>query len=58
LTRVFFEENGVSVPLSQYTGTRFHRVVDKFRWIMALVANPMLRPALRLPFLGNEEGGL
>jgi hypothetical protein len=58
MSRVFVEENGVPVPLSQYTGTRFHRVVDKFRWIMALVANPMLRPALRLPFLGNEEGGL
>jgi len=25
---------------------------------MALAANPVLRPALRLPFLGNEEGGL
>jgi hypothetical protein len=45
-------------PLSQFTGTRFHRVIDQFRWVMGLVANPMLRPALKLPFLGNEEGGL
>jgi hypothetical protein len=33
-------------------------VIDKFRWVMALVASPALRPALRLPFLGNEEGGI
>jgi hypothetical protein len=58
MARVFIEENGAIKPLSQYTGTRFHRVIDKFRWVMALVANPMLRPALRLPFLGNEQGGL
>jgi hypothetical protein len=58
MTRVFAEEDGVVKPLSQYAGTRFHRVIDKFRWVMALVANPILRPALRLPFLGNEEGGL
>jgi hypothetical protein len=25
---------------------------------MGLVANPLLRPALKLPFRGNEEGGL
>ncbi|HEY2456381.1 MAG TPA: hypothetical protein VGI13_03695 [Candidatus Acidoferrum sp.] len=58
MTRVFIEENGAVKPLSHYTGTRFHRVIDKFRWVMALVTNPVLRPALRLPFLGNEEGGL
>jgi hypothetical protein len=58
MSRVFIEENGSATPLSQFTGTRFHRVIDKFRWVMALVANPALRPALRLPFLGNEEGGL
>jgi hypothetical protein len=33
-------------------------VIDKFRWVMGLVANPVLRPALKLPFRGNEEGGL
>jgi hypothetical protein len=58
MSRVFIEENGSAAPLSQFTGTRFHRVIDKFRWVMALVASPALRPALRLPFLGNEEGGL
>lgn len=58
MTRVFVEENGTIHPLSNYTGTRFHRVIDKCRWIIALVASPKLRPALRLPFLGNEEGGL
>jgi len=58
MARVFIEENGRATPLSQFTGTRFHRVVDKFRWLLALVANPALRPALRLPFFGNEEGGL
>lgn len=58
MTRVFVEEGGAAKPLSQYTGTRFHRVIDKFRWVMGLVANPVLRPALKLPFRGNEEGGL
>ena len=58
MTRVFIEEDEKALPLSQFTGTRFHRVIDKFRWVIGLVANPMLRPALRLPFLGNEEGGL
>jgi hypothetical protein len=58
MTRVFIEENGVPTPLSQFTGTRFHRIIDKFRWILSLSSNRVVRPALRLPFLGNEEGGL
>lgn len=58
MTRVFLEENGEAKALSQFTGTRFHRVVDKYRWVIGLVANPVVRPALKLPFLGNEEGGL
>lgn len=58
MTRVFIEENGGTIPLSQFTGTRFHRIIDKFRWLLALAASPALRPALRLPFLGSEEGGL
>ena len=58
VTRVFIEDNGVIKPLSQFAGTRFLRMVEKFRWIMSLAANPLLRPALKLPFLGNEEGGI
>jgi len=58
MTRVFIEQDGEAQGLSQFTGTRFHRVVDNFRWVISLVANPLLRPALRLPFLGHEEGGL
>jgi len=58
MTRVFFEQNGEAKALSQFTGTRFHHLVDQFRWVISLVANPVLRPALRLPFLGHEEGGL
>jgi hypothetical protein len=58
MTRVFIEQDGKAAPLSQFTGTRFHRVIEKFRWAMGLVANPFVRPALRLPFLGYEEGGL
>lgn len=58
MTRVFILQNGEAKALTQFTGTRFHRVIDKFRWVMGLVANPVLRPALRLPFLGYEEGGL
>jgi hypothetical protein len=58
MTRVFIEQDGKAAPLSQFTGTRFPRVVEKFRWVIGLVANPFVRPALRLPFLGYEEGGL
>ncbi len=58
MTRVFIEENGEAKALSQFTGTRFQRVIDKFRWVIGLVANPFVRPALRLPFVGYEEGGL
>jgi hypothetical protein len=58
MTRVFMDQDGQAKPLSQFTGTRFHRIVDKFRWVIGLVANPLVRPALRLPFLGFEEGGL
>ena len=57
MTRVFLIEDGEAKALSQFTGTRFHRLIDKFRWWMALAASPALRPALRLPFLGNEGGG-
>jgi predicted metal-dependent phosphoesterase TrpH len=58
MTRVFVEEGGKAKALSQFTGTRFHKVIDQFRWVMGLVANPVVRPALRLPFVGYEEGGL
>jgi hypothetical protein len=58
MTRVFIEEEGQVKALSQFTGTRFHRIIDKFRWVIGLVANPIVRPALRLPFVGYEEGGL
>jgi hypothetical protein len=58
MTRVFIEQDGKAAPLSQFTGTRFHRVIEKFRWVIGLVANPFVRPALRLPFVGYEEGGL
>lgn len=58
MTRVFVEEEGETKALSQFNGTRFHRIIDKFRWVIGLVANPVVRPALRLPFLGYDEGGL
>lgn len=58
MTRVFIEEEGKPKALSQLSTARFQRVVDLFRWVIGLVANPMLRPALRLPFVGYEEGGL
>ena len=58
MTRIFIEQDGEPKALSQFTGTRFERVIEKFRWVMGLVANPLIRPALRLPFVGYEEGGL
>jgi hypothetical protein len=59
MTRVFIPgADGSPRPLSDFMGTRFHRVVDAFRWIMALLASPKMRPAVRLAFPGNEERGL
>src|SRR5215471_1948235 len=59
ISRVFVEMNdGESRPLSQLTGSRFHQFVDRFRFIMAFLASPQIRPALRLAFLGTEESGL
>jgi hypothetical protein len=59
MTRIYFPgEDGSPRPLSDFAGTRVHRFVDKFRWAMGLLASPQLRPAVRLTFLGGEEGGL
>ena len=58
MTRIFIEENGEARAVSHLAGTRFQSIVEKFRWIMGLVANPVLRPAFRVPFVGYEEGGL
>ena len=59
MTRVFCEDpNGVARPVSEFTGTRFQAVVDRFRWIMALLASPQMRPAMRLALLGSEEASL
>jgi hypothetical protein len=58
MARVFVEEDGKAKALSQLSTARFQRVVDMFRWVIGLAANPFVRPALRLPFLGYEEGGL
>jgi hypothetical protein len=59
MTRVFIPgADGTPRPLSDFMGTRFQHVVDRFRWIVAFLVNPKIRPALRLVWLGNEEGGL
>jgi len=59
ISRVFVEMNdGESRPLSQLTGSRFRQFVDRFRFIMAFLASPQIRPALRLAFFGTEESGL
>jgi hypothetical protein len=59
MTRVFIPgADGSPRPLSDFMGTRFQRVVDAFRWIMAFLLSPKMRPAVCLAFLGNEEGGL
>jgi len=59
MARVFMEnEQGEPQPLSQLAGTRFQSFVDRFRFIMALLVSPRVRPALRLAFLGTEENGL
>lgn len=59
MKRVFVEDkNGEPHPVSEYNSTRFERVVDTFRWIMALLASPRMRPALRIALLGGEEASL
>jgi len=59
MTRIFVQcKDGASRPLSEFTGTRFQRVIDHFRWVMAFLASPQARPAVRLTFLGGDEGGL
>jgi hypothetical protein len=59
MTRVFIPgTEGSPRPLSDFMGTRFQRVVEAFRWIMEFLVSPQMRPAVRLTFLGNEEGGL
>ena len=59
MSRVFYQgEDRLPKPVSEFMGTRFHAIVDRFRWVMALLASPQVRPALRVAFLGNEEGGL
>jgi hypothetical protein len=59
MARVFIEgADGISRPVSDFTGTRFQTFVDKFRWVMAFLAKPQVRPAVRMAFLGQEDGGL
>jgi hypothetical protein len=59
MSRVFLEDHdGSARPLSDFTGTRLQTFVDKFRWILAFLARPEVRPAMRLAFLNYEEGGL
>jgi hypothetical protein len=59
MSRVFVQgADGSPRPLSDFTGTRFQRFVDTFRWIMAFLVSPQVRPAVRLAFLGNEDSGL
>jgi|SRR5579871_3331729 len=59
MSRIFIEgDDGSTRPVSDFTGTRFQSLVDKFRWVMAFLASPQVRPAVRLAFLGQEDGGL
>lgn len=59
MSRVFVEgADGTTRSVSDFTGTRFQTFVDKFRWIMAFLVSPQVRPAVRLAFLGQEDGGL
>jgi hypothetical protein len=59
MSRVFLEgEDGSTRPVSDFTGTKLQTLVDKIRWIMGFLLSPQVRPAVRLAFLGQEEGGL
>ena len=59
MTRVFIpDEKGAPQPLSDFAETRIEKFVEPMRWVVGLLASPRLRPALRMTFLGHEEGGL
>jgi hypothetical protein len=58
MSRVFIEDGDGARPLSDFMGTRFQDVIDKFRWVMAVLSTTRARSAVRLAFLGNEQGGL
>jgi hypothetical protein len=59
MARVFVEgQDGVSRPVTELTGDHFQRFMNRFRWIIALLTSPRTRPAVRIAFLNNDEGGL
>jgi hypothetical protein len=59
MTRVFIPgADGSPRPLSDFMGTRFQRVIDKFRWVMGFLVSPQVRSAMRLGFLDNQDGAL
>jgi hypothetical protein len=59
MTRVFIPgADGSPRPLSDFMGTRFQRVIDKFRWVMGFLVSPQIRSAMRLGFLDNQDGAL
>lgn len=60
MTRVFVidDSDGTEKAVSNLGARPFVQKIERFRWVISLMASPALRPALRLPFLWNEEGGL
>src|SRR5215475_14540618 len=59
ISRVFVETSeGESRPIAQITGSFFQNCINSFRFIMAFLASPQIRPALRLVFFAGEESGL
>jgi len=59
ISRVFVETSeGESRPIAQITGSYFQNFINRFRFIMAFLASPQIRPALRLVFFAGEESGL
>jgi hypothetical protein len=59
MTRVFIPgADGSPRPLSDFMGTRFQRVIDKFRWVMGFLVSSQVRSAMRFTFLNNQDGAL
>jgi len=59
MTRVFVQEqDGSTRRLSDLAGPYFEGLIDKFRWVIALLMSPQIRPAVRFAFLGHEDLGL
>jgi hypothetical protein len=59
MTRVFVEQqDGPPRPLAALAGPYFEGLINKLRWVMGLLVNRQIRPAVRFAFIGSQDTGL